>query len=203
MVNRDVLLLAIEFKRAMGHGFTFTKKNTEFHKTYSYKHLDRFYTKMLNDGFNVDECKAIIIESVNYIKKYKLAKLGTAILSKSDIVEICINNIKNDDCFKDQVFSELTDMNNVVPLDKRSEFLSGRISRNGIHKIVQLYNSKVINHNFISLSKSCRDFIINNKSEQSWFKKINEYNIVNAKLMNKFTYDRLSEIFKHDLFRII
>lgn len=197
-IRKDVIQVAVLFKNEMvkaGKGFKFAKAK-DITKTYHYRWFKSFLDKCYNNGLDLDCAMEVCRSIVKYAKRRNMLNSGASLLSRSDIIDICIDKLErdiseyNDDIEIIKLFSKIIDVDDPFKMFMRKN------NRHSDHNIIVLRNNGKIDDSVISISKSCMRAIlsINDSSLPS----VKDYFIIKARMKNKYGDDLLRSILGDD-----
>lgn len=193
-VRKDVLGVAVEFKNSMkkaGKGFKFAKAK-DITDTYHYRWFNSFVDKCYRNGLDLDGAKEVVRSMVVFAKDNGILNKGAALLSRSDIIDVCIRKIEKDDQDIDEHLITIKESLSTIDVNNPVRMLIKKQHRHGSHNIVLLRDRNKLPDFFISLSKSCMKAVCELKSDD--LLSIREYYLMRMKMINKFGDDTLREI---------
>lgn len=201
-IRKDVLEIAVTFKREMnkiGKGYSFVKTR-DITKTYHYRYFSSFLDKCYKNDFTFDECKEIIKELIAYAKENGLLHKGVSLISRSDIIEICIKRIEKEireiEISVDMLKENIMELNKI---DDLTSYLCKKKNRHGSVNMVILRNNGKLTDSIISISKSCMRAYLNlDKSDKIDMPTLKEYVLLKNKIVNKIGRESISEIMGDD-----
>jgi len=193
-IRKDVLEAAVAFKnemRKVGKGFKFAKAK-DITKTYHYRWFCSFLDKCYRNGFNSDSVKEVVRAVVLYAKEYGLLNKGVALLSRSDIVDICIKNMEKEVQDTDDHLSLIRSAVEIIDVDDPVRMLTKKQHRHGSPNIIALRDNGKLPDFFIAISKSCMKAVADLKCDD--LPTVREYFITRMKMKTKFGDEVLGEV---------
>ncbi len=202
-MDKFVLITALEYKRAMnnfGGNFSFPKADSIV-DTYPYRTFNAFINKCKSSKFNESQILEIIKIIVRHMHKNRLIKKGIGVLSSPDIVDICIEELKNQLSRQDNIIKSINNSNEYFQKiqGNKINFLLNKTKKGGFSNIIMLRNKNLINDQFICLSKTCIEAYKKlDESDRQMLLSPKEYLILKMKIINIVGIDDIKKILGTD-----
>ena len=157
-MDKFVLQIALTFKKSVQKyksGFQFPK-SSDITKTYHYRWFSSFVKECRKQGYNDEEMHEIVKMIVKYAYDNKLLKIGAALLSRSDIIDICINQLKEQTTKIDSILFSLKKSNDFInnATNDRYNYFIKKKSKYSLYNLTDLRNNHIIDDNFICCSQA-------------------------------------------------
>lgn len=202
-MDKLVLKVALEYKRALnnfGCDFSFPKADSVVN-TYSYRTFNAFVNKCKSSRYDESQILEIIKIVVKYMHKNRLIRKGIGILSSPDIVDICIDELKNQIGRHDNISKAIDESNkylNSCGMNK-TEFLLKKINKKGFANFVMLRSKNILSDSFICCSKSCMTAYHKlERGDKAMMLNLKDYMILKMKMINVVGSDNIKEILGED-----
>lgn len=199
--SKDVLHIALEYKVQMGKVGRKWKfpQCSDVSQTYAYRDFRAFWEKCRKiHDLDLDDAKMVVRSIVRYAKNKRLLNSGTALLSRSDIIEICCKDLERNVAKADSVLGEIN--NSALLLndtEDKTKFLARKVHRHGLPNLVMLRDKGDLADSYICLSKSCMK-VYNSLSDKSGMPPILQYVKMKLKMIEMCGEERLAKIMGDD-----
>lgn len=154
-MGRDKLILQVfrtlkDEMRRVGRHLSFPK-DTDYKKTYLYRTLDKFVSKMIDLELEVDEINYIVHLVVQYGKDNGMLNRGAHLLTMKDLLDICCERLERDRQKDKDICTELV---------RCKRFLDGkdllqRTRRGGYSNLTRWYQTGDVTIPYMAVSKDC------------------------------------------------
>lgn len=202
-IRKDVLEIAVTFKREMrkaGKGFNFAKAR-DITNTYHYRWFNSFLDKCYGNDMNLEETKEVIKSVIVYAKEKRILDKGVSLISRSDIIEICLKRVEDDlkqtensIAVIEKKFNELKKIDNLV------RHLGRKLNRHGSVNFIIMRDNGKLTDSVTCLSKSCMQAYKSlSREDKNSLPAIREYILLNSRITNKIDIESLRDIFGDDL----
>jgi hypothetical protein len=199
---KDVLEVAVTFKNEMlkiGKGFSFAKAR-DITKTYHYRWFNSFLKKCYDNGMNLEESKEVIKSIISYAKEKGIINKGVSLISRSDIIEICMKRMEDDLKQSENSIAVIKRLvNGLNEIDDLTNHLCKKKNRHGSTNMMIMKSNGKLTDATICLSKSCmKAFLFLKDEDKEGLLTLREYVLLKHKVINKIGYDVLFDIFGDD-----
>lgn len=199
---KDVLEVAVAFKNEMrraGKGFSFAKAR-DITKTYHYRWFNSFLHKCYDNGMDLEESKEIIKSMVSYAKEKGVINKGASLVSRSDIIDICMKRMEDDLKQSENSIAVIKRLvNELKDIDDLTSHLCKKKNRHGSVNMIIMKNNGKLTDSIICLSKSCmKAFMVLKDEDKEGMLTLREYVLLKHKIINKIGYEPLLKIFGDD-----
>lgn len=155
----DVMLVFNHYKAAMSTVGIAIKmpKNTDITKTYSYRTILSFISKMNEYGLPKTMYPGVINYIVKNAKKKNIVNRGISLLNTEQILKMCYDYLKFEVEKENSIIGDLTRSSKFLfNKDNYCEVLLNKMNRNGYTNLVKWFKSGDLSINFLAVSKCCR-----------------------------------------------